>query len=81
MTITGDAVRWKQLKPKVGNTVVYYINGDMLSVRRGRVVNVIDHDTVHIDLYGSGNTPNGGRVEARRATEPPRPAASWDFIV
>lgn len=72
----------RRRKPRVGQTVVYYIDGPANErVSAAKIVHVIDVDTVELELR------DGRRFTSRYAsawTSPnntPRPPGSWDYIV
>jgi hypothetical protein len=76
--LIGQALEEKRTKPRVGMTVIYYVDGPSDGrVSSAKVIRVHDRDKIDIELR------DGSRHAATwaGASRAPRPAGSWDFIV
>lgn len=83
--LMGQALEEKRTKPRVGMTVIYFIDGPTNGrTRAAKVTRVIDRDRVELQWQ----TRRGHRYDSEPVTatyapasRAPRPAGSWDFIV
>ncbi len=83
--LIGQALEEKRTKPRVGMTVIYFIDGPTDGrTRAAQITRVIDRDRVELKWQvRRKHRYDGGPVVATYApaSSAPRPAGSWDFLV